>query len=90
MLLIVHFYLSGKFHSYVMRKLKFKDNTVKVYLEKLKLASVKTSEDANENNDYYNPVFTDVWNESGNTPVAKQSANKQHMETATTINKQHR
>ena len=31
MLLIVHFYLSGKFHSYVMRKLKVKENAVKVY-----------------------------------------------------------
>ena len=59
-------------------------------LEKLKLASVKTSEDANENSDYYNPVFTDVWNESGNTSVTKQSANKQKLETATTKNKQHR
>ena len=48
------------------------------------------SEDANENSDYYNPVFTDLGNESGNTSVAKKSANKQKQETATTKNKQHR
>ena len=48
------------------------------------------SEDANENSDHYNPVFMDVGNESGNTSVAKQSANKQKLETAMTKNKQHR
>ena len=43
------------------------------------------SEDANENSDYYNPLFTDLGNESGNTSVAKQSASKQKQETATVL-----
>ena len=77
-----------------MRKLKVKETQQKFtqlfLLEKLKLASIKMSEDANENSDYYNPVFMDVGNESGNTSVAKQSANKQKPETAMTKNKQYR
>ena len=48
------------------------------------------SVDANEISDYYNPVFMDVGNESGNTSVVKQSANRQKPETGMTKINQHR